>query len=98
MAVVGDGTHGLRHAEMESCHYLNDDEHKGREHAGGLKRVGPYQRPDAAASGIEPDESHHCDHRDREGNVERIKDKLLQDDANHIEAHRGSCHLRQQKE
>ena len=90
--------HGFSHAHAQLLrHIIYNKEQRGK-HAGGLERVGPHQRLDAAAARVEPDEQRHADDGYGEWYAHGIEHEALQNDADDVEAHRCARHLRREEE
>ena len=88
-----DGCHCLSDIHVEHGRHLHDDEDEGREHAKGLKRVGPHQGLDASAPRIQPDKRHQRQRSDHERHPHGIEYKPLQEHAHHIKLNRRTRHF-----
>lgn len=75
-----------------------DAEHYGHDEAKGLEGVGPDERLDAAAEGVEPDQEGGNRHINPERNMQRVAHERLQGDAHEHEAYGRSRHLRDEEE
>ena len=64
-------------AEIESCHYLPDDQHQGRQEKQGLDPIRPYDGFDAAFMAVEPDNENNPDNRYNKGNAPGIENQRL---------------------
>ena len=85
-----------REAHLLHHHIYNNEQ--GRHEADGLQRVGEHQRAHAAPASVEPDGQHQQSDGHGKGHTKGVHDKLLDDDAGHVELHRRANHLRQQEE
>ena len=89
----------ISNAHSERIDHVVDDEQKGGEHTDCLERIGPYQRLNATAFGIEPDKGNHSKDNDGEqqgainGRAHRTYDIVIQKHADDIETSRRTCHF-----
>ena len=89
---------GLGQCQSQGMRHAEDDEHQRGEDAQRLDRVGPDERADAAATGVEPDEQNECRHGEGKRHMTGIEDKALENHADDIELHRRPRHLADEKE
>ena len=87
---------GNTHAQL--LNHIIYNKQKCRKHAQSLERIGPHQRLYASTPRVKPYQCHHHHHRNGKRNAHGIEHKALQDDADNIETHGGTRHLRHEKE
>ena len=96
--ILTDSRHSIPETQIHLTDQLIDDEHQSCQQDNGLQTIAPHDGLDAAVARVESNENQDDESVEPEGNVIRVENQVLQNDADKIQTDTGTQQLAQEEE